>query len=282
MASCYYANGKEVGYVPCNHTAVALGQHSSCCAEGDGCLANGLCKTKYNGDWAQGNYYWRQACTDRTWSDPACANFCRFNYREDQLIWKCREPGTWCCNDGDPPRAADRAYKTNYTCCSMEELTFGAEDGDFWTTASPLPVSLSSAIPSTGTPTPSASGSPAETDTPAETGTPAESTISQPDSGSTNNSLAIGLGVGLGVALLVLAGIIGFIIRRRRSKRNIDPAPEYKPPERYAHNAGQPYGPGEHAYGYENERHLNSGVPIEIGTNNETQELDSDRRSLPK
>lgn len=58
-------------YIPCNQTAVDNGGHSACCAPGDRCLTNGLCTNDPGG-----NVYWRDGCTDRTWKDPACPNYC--------------------------------------------------------------------------------------------------------------------------------------------------------------------------------------------------------------
>lgn len=68
---------------PCNSTAVANGQHSSCCASNDMCLTNGLCKEK--GKEHEGtNLYWSNGCTDPNFNDPACPRY-------------CMKPGTYAC-----------------------------------------------------------------------------------------------------------------------------------------------------------------------------------------
>lgn len=70
-ATCYYPDGSVAGtytWVPCKSTGTA----STCCipSEGDVCMADGLC------NWV-GHYYFRGACTDKTWQDPSCAQVCQ-------------------------------------------------------------------------------------------------------------------------------------------------------------------------------------------------------------
>ena len=73
-ATCFHPNGTIPGpdYQPCNNTV----QFSMCCAwnrtyDADQSLQNGLC---YN---PIGNYYWRESCTDPTWTSEACSPLCR-------------------------------------------------------------------------------------------------------------------------------------------------------------------------------------------------------------
>jgi hypothetical protein len=52
-------------YAPCNLEA----KFSMCCnihGDGDVCLPNGLCNNTGSG------IYWRESCTDPTWTDSAC------------------------------------------------------------------------------------------------------------------------------------------------------------------------------------------------------------------
>lgn len=68
--SCYYPDGSlptDYVYVPCTGDSV-----SSCCipSEGDVCLASGACYYK------SGNYPFRGACTDKSWSSSKCPKFC--------------------------------------------------------------------------------------------------------------------------------------------------------------------------------------------------------------
>ncbi len=61
------ANATQVPYelyAPCDQEANV----SMCCRTNNGgsdvCLPSGLCRN--------GNIYWRESCTDPTWTDPAC------------------------------------------------------------------------------------------------------------------------------------------------------------------------------------------------------------------
>jgi hypothetical protein len=64
-ANCYYPSGKVSGSVPCNSTTTG---YSSCCASGHLCMSSGLCFTR--------GLISRGSCTDPTWKDPACAQYC--------------------------------------------------------------------------------------------------------------------------------------------------------------------------------------------------------------
>lgn len=79
MATCYNLAGRstpfdDTTHVPCNMTAVDAGGHSTCCPVGDLCYTNGMCRQK--GDKDSKNWFWRTACTDKTWQDPACPRYC--------------------------------------------------------------------------------------------------------------------------------------------------------------------------------------------------------------
>ena len=87
MASCWNLKGVQSPFdgkthVPCNMTAVEAGGHSTCCPIGDLCLTNGMCLNK--GDSNKKNWYWRTACTDKDWKDPACPRFCEKIGRNEQ------------------------------------------------------------------------------------------------------------------------------------------------------------------------------------------------------
>lgn len=63
-----YPGSADEYYAPCNPDAKA----SMCCAIGPGrqsdpdiCASNGLCLDP-------GGTWWRESCTDQSWSDPAC------------------------------------------------------------------------------------------------------------------------------------------------------------------------------------------------------------------
>lgn len=71
-ARCWFPDGQTVAAqdVPCHSTG-----NSTCCGQGWACLSNNICeKTSY----AQGagSQYVRGSCTDPTWNDANCPNFC--------------------------------------------------------------------------------------------------------------------------------------------------------------------------------------------------------------
>ena len=68
---CYFPDGtiptgRHSDYVPCGPEN---GPHSACCEPGEGCSTTGLC-------FGHAGYMYRGACTDKTWSAPACAQKC--------------------------------------------------------------------------------------------------------------------------------------------------------------------------------------------------------------
>jgi hypothetical protein len=85
-ALCYATDGKPFdgsgsldyakSYLPCNLTAIANNAHSACCAYGDLCLTNGLCRNVGTDEAAGDNVYWQIGCTDPTFQDPACPKYC--------------------------------------------------------------------------------------------------------------------------------------------------------------------------------------------------------------
>lgn len=70
----YLYDGNEYR-IPCNTTAVQLGEHSSCCGPNDMCLTNGLCKQQGE-DHEKDDLYWSNGCTDSNFNDPACPQYC--------------------------------------------------------------------------------------------------------------------------------------------------------------------------------------------------------------
>lgn len=72
-AICYQPSGnpntEPGGYFVCNATA----EQSACCGPNDECTSTGLCKNA--GD-PSSPYYFRTACTDKTWQSPLCPNYC--------------------------------------------------------------------------------------------------------------------------------------------------------------------------------------------------------------
>ncbi|KAF2442784.1 hypothetical protein P171DRAFT_486764 [Karstenula rhodostoma CBS 690.94] len=232
-AECYanngslYTNSKAI-YVPCNITAIENGEHSSCCAIGDLCMTNGLCMEQANE--AKGaNHYWRNGCTDKTWKDPACPNYCRGKEEPDHFnafIFYCFEPkNEFCCT----PQGTLEAGVTgrNTSCCNDEDLVFKAN--------APVVVGVAAAaLPRIST-TSSASSSASSTSssrhlisTTSATAAVKSVTSSTPSPTASSESPGIssgakaGMGVGITLGVLAVLAIIGalFFMRRRKANRH--------------------------------------------------------------
>jgi hypothetical protein len=68
-SQCYWPDGSvDSDGVPCNSTGA-----SACCSAGSQCTSNKLCVVD---DPVAGWEYYRGSCTDMTWQDPACPDFC--------------------------------------------------------------------------------------------------------------------------------------------------------------------------------------------------------------
>jgi hypothetical protein len=76
MVQCFYKSGNPAltKAAPCNLTAVAEGKNTACCASDELCMSNGLCRNATSTP--KTNSYWRGGCTDPTFQDPACPNYC--------------------------------------------------------------------------------------------------------------------------------------------------------------------------------------------------------------
>ena len=81
-ATCYYPNGTAVintNYQPCSNGTVSM-----CCAldrdNSNSCLSNGLCHDPctVNHDCNHGSpgQFWRESCTDPSWTSPFCLRLC--------------------------------------------------------------------------------------------------------------------------------------------------------------------------------------------------------------
>src|SRR5438876_2185174 len=101
--TCYYPDGsraRDYTYVPCVN-----GTHSTCCipSEGDVCLSNNICF------YTTGDYPFRGACTDSTWSSNACPQFCTGTNPSDWEVMTDCGAGKYCCG---------------LSCCEDEGVTF--------------------------------------------------------------------------------------------------------------------------------------------------------------
>lgn len=253
MASCWNLKGVQSPFdgkthVPCNMTAVEAGGHSTCCPIGDLCLTNGMCLNKADSN--KKNWYWRTACTDKDWKDPACPRFCEQiePTRNTGLIFNCLKPDSWCC-----AYVGDEGLKgwssrgdVNTTCCAIPDLTFTAEDPIVYATAA-VPVTVSirstsivlststhlSAISqaTTGETATGTADLPSEDSTAGPSGAPSGASSQDASHSGLGTGAKIGLGVGIPVGVLGLLAIGAFLWMRRR-KRATEPK---NVSEMYAH-----------------------------------------------
>ncbi|KAH6611794.1 hypothetical protein C7974DRAFT_381279 [Boeremia exigua] len=194
---------------PCNMTAVAAGLHSTCCADGDLCLTNGLCIPQRDID--SRNWYWRDGCTGKTWKDPACPKHCADIelLRKTGLVMNGLEPKSlWCCaivgNGGIAHWPQQDAINT--TCCSRDDLTFRAAEPEVYAIAGVAEFSTSSRLAvqtASELSTVSQSSTATATDS---LSTSSASASAEQRSGSTGlgTSAIVGIAVGVLVGLILL------------------------------------------------------------------------------
>jgi hypothetical protein len=72
---CYFPDGTTA---PAQDSPCGTSGNSTCCGQGFACLSNNICMlTAYvNGAGSGQSTYVRGSCTDPTWTDPNCPNFC--------------------------------------------------------------------------------------------------------------------------------------------------------------------------------------------------------------
>src|SRR5262245_38555292 len=78
MSACFFPNGDTVDDTPCK----SGDGNSTCCGPGYACLSNGLCAVSEYLSFAnfyswESGWFVRGSCTDKSWTDPACPQFCR-------------------------------------------------------------------------------------------------------------------------------------------------------------------------------------------------------------
>ncbi|KAF7529950.1 hypothetical protein G7054_g9721 [Neopestalotiopsis clavispora] len=287
-ATCYYASGGGAStdgdtYIPCNTTAVEQGGHSACCAPGDMCFTNGLCKAG-EGQW---NWNWRIGCTDPTFQDPACPIYCRGIESDDQahLVFQCSDNDTWCCATGNVDRFV-RNY--NFTCCDNPELTMALGPAVFYGTAQAQVVisTLGTSSSTTMTVTTSTSSTASQqftastmdvtgysTETPVSTqdATPVAATSSAAAVSQTPSSKALPMGLGVGIPVgLALIALVAYLFFRLGQRRSQPPVPDQMvtndtkmsgPPPAYLH--GTQHG-GHEMEGQNAMAEMAHSVPVEL------------------
>ncbi|KAI1656916.1 hypothetical protein F4813DRAFT_397165 [Daldinia decipiens] len=110
--TCYHLDGTNAGpsNEVCNPNATGVeGSHSACCSaeNGDACLSTGLCLNTIARQ--QSHLLWSTACTDPTFKDPSCPQYC-LGLKLDNAHLKTCNDTFWCC-------ASDANVLTTQLCC---------------------------------------------------------------------------------------------------------------------------------------------------------------------
>ena len=215
-AACYTPEGLDRNtmfnvsdgyfYAPCDNVVPV----SMCCAIGPGRIADGSADTCITGGlcYNQGaNLYWRESCTDQTWTSPACIKLSvNGTGVSDVAITPC-DDGSWC--DGVGEGSVD--------CCKAGDGLFVVNGTETMQNPNSTTISSSSTLPTTtATPTTSPSSSPSTTAIP-----------TTPGPGGLPSGAKIGLGVGVGVGAVLV--IIGVYLLVRHSRRSRDAHANYRP-----------------------------------------------------
>ncbi|KAI0384163.1 hypothetical protein F5Y04DRAFT_237355 [Hypomontagnella monticulosa] len=204
-ATCYHLDGTNAGpsNALCNPNATGTeGSHSACCnaENGDACLSTGLCLNTISRQ--QSHLLWATACTDPTFKDPSCPQYCHGLKLDNAHLKTCNDT-FWCCE-------SDAKILTTKQCCDnsfkltqpigtiVAQLQSGGAAAIPVATASPVASDSSNVTPS-GTKSPAATG----TETPTETPTAIPS------------GAVAGLAIEAVIMVLALAGL-GFMIWRNK------------------------------------------------------------------
>ncbi|KAH7094911.1 hypothetical protein FB567DRAFT_511308 [Paraphoma chrysanthemicola] len=218
---CYLPDGSTNKDVPCDPNAPV----TQCCGTRDACLSNGLCILSASNN--TGISYARGTCTDRSWSSPLCPQQCQLNLDTptNQSAYDFRSGGVQVWQCGSQGYARDAAYcceseaeKTR--CCSTSSAVFTLLAATIGASTS---VSTSSSTPITSTSRSSSTG-PTASASRTESGAATTSSTAPLAGESKSNSKAIGIGVGVGGAVLIIiaAGIVFFIRKKKRQRTAAD------------------------------------------------------------
>lgn len=188
--TCYYPDGSPSIGQSCHPKA----ENSACCSPGFTCLSNGACAI----DPAIQKYlkytYYRSSCTDRSWNDPLCPQFCvgpQDNRTAGHGLQWCafeqHDLDKYCCRRDD------------VDCCLVPELVVHIGKGD---------PGLS--FPRLNQPE-RASAHPANNAPAVE--------VSTDQARSFTKDTIVGLSVGFSLAIVIILSVCFVWIMRRRKRR---------------------------------------------------------------
>ncbi|KAM3418705.1 hypothetical protein BST61_g4682 [Cercospora zeina] len=205
---CYYPDGTASTDVPCNaKAAAAAGGYSACCSESSYCMDNGLCLDT--------GILKRMSCTDKTFKDKTCPQYCiTDNMGDPYAVTPCTAT-TFTCGISPANCTVDAAV---FPVTDMKEVVLKADQ-------------LATAMSSAGVPTSSIdpTATPTETVpilTVTATGAPAD-----PNMKYTATQL-VGVGAGLGIPMLLAIGVLTYLLvaeKRQHSVREIGEG-AFRPP----------------------------------------------------
>ncbi|KAI5918689.1 hypothetical protein F4810DRAFT_715289 [Camillea tinctor] len=110
---CYHLDGSSGGTTNtlCNPNATGTeGSHSACCNvdNADACLSTGLCLNTAARQ--QSHILWATGCTDATFQDPACPQYCLHTNYDNAHLRSCNDTMFCCESDAD--------ILTDEACCN--------------------------------------------------------------------------------------------------------------------------------------------------------------------
>ncbi|KAI0007772.1 hypothetical protein F4779DRAFT_628918 [Xylariaceae sp. FL0662B] len=112
--TCYHLDGSNAGpsNTLCNPNATGTtNSHSACCnsANADACLSTGLCLNSLSRQ--QSHMLWATGCTDSTFQDPSCPQYCHGGKFDNAHLKACNDSNFWCCE-------SDANILTTEECCN--------------------------------------------------------------------------------------------------------------------------------------------------------------------
>ncbi|KAJ4400022.1 hypothetical protein N0V91_008997 [Didymella pomorum] len=228
--SCYSRNGTlitDIAYQPCSSTG-----ESACCGTNhdgaghlnvanDVCDSNGLCQNyeAFDGTNEGVKLWWRQGCTDPTWSSPNClASVCDtedYEY-ENAPVYSCGN-GNWACGSKSYCSTTSKLFTLAATV--GKEVATSTSTFSVATASSRIDSNTLSGLPSISAPPSLTSFTTAASATATST-PPVSAPASQP-----LLSTAAKAGIGAGIAVLILLlSIILFLLHKIKKNRKVQEA----------------------------------------------------------
>lgn len=250
-ATCYFPDGSvhKLG-TPCRPAA----GDGACCESTHACLSNGLCFDTQN------NHVARLSCTDSTWSNSACPNYCNtFAPSSIADLRQCNgQNAQWICGQ-------NASLCPDTTGSAKFAVSTGLIDDARSTSLTEI---FLQAGPSTSPPGSAATGTAAgDTKTVTTTMYTTVTGTSYPNpsttaSGSSNTGTEAAVGVGVGVPLLLaLIGMIWLYLREKKLRKAMVQVQVQAQAQAQAHGQVYPQAPVPMQYDNSEPGYNNSIIP---------------------